>query len=95
MIEGIEALVPLLIPFILGLLLGVIVKKGFELILLVAATVLILSATGYISYGIGDLKAAAMKYLPNIIGKAQSKLALLPYSTPAFLVGLAIGLWRG
>jgi hypothetical protein len=36
-----------------------------------------------------------MKFLPRIIGTGSGIIDVLPYSTVTFLIGLALGLWKG
>lgn len=91
----IEGLMPLAVPFILGLLSGVVIKRGIELIFAALALVVALIATGYISMGFGELKEKALDYLPKLLGEAREEFQILPYSSGAFLVGLAIGFWVG
>lgn len=88
-------LIPLLVPFIIGLLVGVIVKRTVKLLFAIAALIIILIATGVIGMSSKNIYDSVMKYLPEVIEKGQSWLNILPYSAPAFLVGLALGLWKG
>lgn len=96
---GPEALVSLVIPFVLGLLSGVIVKKAIKLIFTVIALVIILIATGYVSIGFEEIKNRLFDLVPRLIeqgpGAAPDWINVLPYTSVSFLVGLAIGLWRG
>ena len=39
-------LIPVAMPFIIGLLAGVVIKKGFKLLIAVVALVIVLVATG-------------------------------------------------
>ena len=88
-------LIPLLVPFIIGLLIGAIIKRTAKLLFAVAALIIVLIATGTVSMSSKDIYNSVMKYLPEAIEKGQSWLNLLPYSAPAFLIGLALGLWKG
>lgn len=90
-----EAFVPLAVPFILGLLSGVVIKKGVKLLFAGIALVIALIATGYVSMGFKDVKEKALEYLPKIVGEARDEFQVLPYSSGAFLVGIAIGFWLG
>ncbi|MCP8323909.1 MAG: hypothetical protein L6N96_07020 [Candidatus Methylarchaceae archaeon HK02M2] len=88
-------IVPIAIPFIIGFLVGIIIKKTIKLALIILALVLILGAVGYIMLpSVQDVMQKAIEYLPKI-WEAGSLLNLLPYSTITFLVGLALGLWKG
>jgi uncharacterized membrane protein (Fun14 family) len=88
-------LVPILIPLVIGLLAGVIIRKTLKLVISVAALIIILVATGYISFTFSDIFDRAMDTLPSIFENGQSALNILPYSSTAFLIGLALGLWKG
>lgn len=88
-------LIPLLVPFIIGLLIGVIIKRTVKLLFAIAALIIVLIATGVIGMSSKDIYDSVMEYLPAVIEKGQSWLNLLPYSAPAFLIGLALGLWKG
>ena len=92
---GYEWLVPLVVPFIVGLLVGVIIKKTVKLLFVIAALVIVLVATGALSLGIGDLWEKAKDALPQIAGQQDVLLNVIPYTSAGFLIGLALGLWRG
>ena len=89
-------LVPLAFPFLIGLFAGIIVKRGIKLVLGIVALVIVLIATGYVSLSFKDVYNRAMDVLPRIFKEARGTAGnVLPISTPAFLIGLAIGLWIG
>lgn len=88
-------LVPLVLPFIVGLLAGLLVKRTISLVVLGIALIAVLSTAGYISLGVRDVYKEAMNYLPRLISTGNDLKDVLPYSSPAFLVGLALGLWKG
>ncbi|MCJ7767808.1 hypothetical protein MUP79_05420 [Candidatus Bathyarchaeota archaeon] len=85
-------LVPVVLPLIIGLLVGAIIKKGLKLLVVVAALIIVLVATGILSLTISGLYAAAMQFLPRLYDLGHGWLNVLPYSSVAFLVGLALGL---
>lgn len=87
--------VPVIVPFIVGLLVGVIVKRTVKLIFAVAALVIILVATGTVSFGFQDIYDKAMEILPHLYTTGREWVNVLPYSSTTFLIGLALGLWRG
>ena len=88
-------LIPLVLPFIIGLLVGVVVKHGLKLLVAVAALAIVLVATGYLNLTFQDALSKALQLLPKLINTGQWVLDLLPYSAATFLVGLALGLWKG
>jgi uncharacterized membrane protein (Fun14 family) len=87
-------LVPIAVPFVIGLLVGAAVKHAMKLIFILIALVAVLVFTGVISLSFSGLWSNAIKFLPQLFG-AESALNLLPYTSIAFLVGLAIGLLKG
>jgi uncharacterized membrane protein (Fun14 family) len=88
-------LIPIFVPFIIGLLVGVVIRAALKLVIFIAALVIVLVATGVLSLTITDLYDKAMEHLPNLIKSEHSWLNVLPYSSVAFLIGLALGLWLG
>lgn len=88
-------IVPVIIPAIIGLLVGVIVKHSIKLMFAIAALVVLLILTGFVSLTVHDVFDQAMKILPMIIGTGSGFIDVLPYSATTFLIGLGVGLWKG
>ena len=88
-------IVPVIIPAIIGLVVGVIVKHSIKLMFSVSALVVLLVLTGFVSLTVQDVFDQAMKFLPRIIGTGSGLIDVLPYSATTFIVGLALGLWKG
>lgn len=86
---------PVLVPFIIGLLVGALIKQTMRLVIVVAALVIVLVATGTVSLTFKDLYQKATEFLPRIAEKGEVLKNVLPYTSVAFLIGLAIGLWKG
>ncbi len=86
-------LVPLALPFLMGLLVGAIIRRAMKLLTALAALVILLIATGSLSFE--SVRESAMRYLPTITSAAKDWVNVIPYSSGAFLVGLALGLWKG
>ncbi len=84
-------LIPIVLPFIIGLLVGAIIKKGLRLLVVIVALVIVLIATGIVSLTFSDLYDAAMVYLPLLYNLGVGWLNILPYSSVSFLIGLALG----
>lgn len=87
--------VPVIVPLLIGLLVGAIIKRTIKLVLAAVGLVILLIATGYLTLTYLDLYDSAMKLLPKVISTGQGALDVLPYSSATFLIGLALGLWRG
>jgi uncharacterized membrane protein (Fun14 family) len=88
-------IVPIIIPAIIGLLVGVIAKHSVKILFPIAALVILLVLTGYVSLTFQDVFDQAMKFLPRIIGTGNGLIDVLPYSSITFIIGLALGLWQG
>jgi len=88
-------LIPLVLPLIIGLLVGIVVKHGLKLLIAIAALVIVLVTTGYLNISFQDTLSKALQLLPKLINTGQWVLDLLPYSAATFLIGLALGLWKG
>ena len=88
-------IVPVIIPALIGLLVGVIVKHSMKLMFSVTALVVLLVLAGYIGITFQEVFDQAMRFLPRIIGTGSGIIDVLPYSTVTFLIGLALGLWKG
>jgi uncharacterized membrane protein (Fun14 family) len=86
-------IIPIVLPFIIGLLVGAVIKKALKLLMLIVALIIILVVTGILSVTFSGLFAAAMQFLPKLYDLGHGWLNVLPYSSVAFLIGLALGLW--
>jgi uncharacterized membrane protein (Fun14 family) len=84
-------LIPIILPFIIGLLVGAIIKKGLKLLVVIVALIIVLIATGILSWTFSGLYASAMQFLPKLYDLGHGYLNVLPYSSVAFLIGLALG----
>ena len=88
-------IVPVVVPFIIGLLVGAAIKRALKLVMIIAALVIVLVATGAISLTFRDIYDKAMDFLPRLVDLGGGLRDVLPYSSVMFLIGLALGLWRG
>ncbi len=88
-------LVPIVMPLIIGLLVGFIIRHTMKLVFAVAALVVLLVFSGVISITYQDIFDQALKLLPRIIGTGSGLIDVLPYSSLTFIIGLALGLWKG
>ena len=88
-------IIPVIVPLIIGLLVGLIVKHTIKIMFAIAALVILLVLTGLVSITYQDIFDQAMKLLPKIIGTGSGLINVLPYSTITFIIGLALGLWKG
>jgi len=85
--------------FIIGILLGVIIKRAIKLALGIVALVALLAVTGYLNLAWSMPSANTIYYVFNaaqpVASQAVGLASLLPISSVAFLAGAAIGLWKG
>jgi uncharacterized membrane protein (Fun14 family) len=88
-------IIPIIIPFLIGVLVGFIVKHAIKLMFAVAALVVLLVVFGAVSITYQNIFDQALTLLPRIIGTGSGFIDMLPYSSLTFIIGLALGLWRG
>ena len=81
--------IPLIAPFLIGLLCGFIVKRTVKLLFAIVALLIILSVTGFLT--IVDIEGF-LYYIPKIIDLGGGILDIIPYTATTFLIGLGIGL---
>ena len=87
--------IPIILPLLIGVLVGFIVKHAIKLMFAVAALVILLVIFGAVSITYQNIFDQALKLLPRIIETGSGFVDVLPYSSLAFIIGLALGLWRG
>jgi uncharacterized membrane protein (Fun14 family) len=84
---------------IIGILLGVIVKRAIRLALAIVSLVVLLAVTGYLNLAWSTPSANTIYYVFNgaqpVASQAVGLASLLPISSATFLIGAAIGLWKG
>lgn len=89
-------IIPLVIPFVIGLLAGVLVKRLAKLIAVLVTLLIVMIAVGSTRLStINEILVKALTYLPLINKEAGPLINIIPYAAPTFLIGLAIGLWKG
>jgi len=85
--------------FIIGILLGVTIKRAIKLALAIVALVGLLAVTGYLNLAWSMPSANTIYYVFNgaqpVASQAIGLTSLLPISSATFLAGAAIGLWKG
>jgi len=85
--------------FIIGILLGVIIKRAIKLALAIVSLVVLLAVTGYFNLAWSTPSANTIYYVFNgaqpVASQAIGLASLLPISSATFLIGAAIGLWKG
>jgi len=96
---GSVAIVPALVVLAIGLLVGIVLKKTLRLGLAIASLVALLVATGYINLQLSDSSKTTIyrvvSEIPTVASQASGVASILPITSAAFLVGLALGIWKG
>ena len=93
-IAGIPTLVVMAIPFIIGLIIGFLLKKTLKIAIVLGIIVVIVSYLGLFGLSLGVLKDVADQYGPAVIHYAVLLMGMLPLGL-GFIVGLAIGFLFG
>ena len=85
--------------FIIGVLLGVIIKRTLKLALAVVALGVLLATTGFLNFALSEPTATTIyrvfREAPQVATQGAELARLLPISSAAFLIGAAIGFWKG
>jgi len=83
----------------IGFLVGVVLKKTVKLGLAIASLVGLLVATGYINLQLNESTKTTIyrvfSQAPTVASQASGLATLLPITSGAFLIGLALGIWKG
>ncbi len=89
----------IILTFFIGLLAGVVVKRIFKLVIGIVALVILLVVAGYVNLQANLLGPEtiyrAAPLLPTVVSTASQVATILPLTSAAFLVGIAIGIWKG
>lgn len=87
-----ETITALIIPFVIGLLIGYILKHTFKILAAIVVLILILIFAGYIEVSIlTGIFSTILNYGERAAEAARTVGAVLPLSSIAFLLGVAIG----
>lgn len=96
---GSGAIVPALVVLAIGFLVGVVLKKTVKLGLAILSLVGLLVATGYINLQLSESSKTTIyrvfSQAPAVASQASAAANILPITSAAFLVGLALGIWKG
>ncbi|AEB94945.1 hypothetical protein [Metallosphaera cuprina] len=91
-----SGIISLIIAFVLGLLIGFLLKNVVKVGIIILAIIIILIAIGALS---PTTVENALIHLGQSASQAESKfstyLNLLPYNSIAFIIGLVLGLIKG
>jgi uncharacterized membrane protein (Fun14 family) len=93
-IAGIPTIIVMAIPFIIGLIIGFLLKKTLKLAIVAGIIVVIVSYLGLFGLSLGVLKDLANQYGPVAIHYAVLLMGMLPLGL-GFILGLIIGFLFG
>jgi uncharacterized membrane protein (Fun14 family) len=89
-IGGLPTIVVMILPFIVGLIVGYLVHKFLKIAIIAAVVIAIVSYLGFFGLSWGSLKDLIDKYGPVAIQYSALLIGILPLSL-GFIVGLIIG----
>ncbi len=96
---GAGTIVATLIVFGIGFLLGIVIKKTLKLGIAILSLVILLAATGYFNLQLSEAAKTTIYRVfsqgPTIASQASGLASILLITSGAFLIGLAIGIWKG
>ena len=93
---SLEQIIQLVGPFVVGLLVGVLAKRIVSVAVVLAALFIALTALGYTSpQQVAQILQQIGYSAKDAVATAMNLRNAIPYSSLAFLIGLAIGLWKG
>jgi len=85
-----------LVPLVLGFLVGVIAKAAIKIGVVIAIIIILLIALGFITPGqVIQPLVGIFKSGPSLASDASRIAGYLPYSSITFIIGLAIGFLKG
>ncbi len=89
-IGGLPPIVIMIIPFILGLVVGFFVKKFLKIAIIAAIILVVVSYFGFFGLSLGALKDLSDKYGPVAVQYGVLLMGILPLGL-GLIVGLIIG----
>lgn len=93
-IGGLPPLAVMAIPFVLGLVVGFLVKRLLKIAMIAGVIIALVSYFGFLNLSIGSLKDLAARYGPLTFQYAALLLGMLPLSI-GLIIGLVIGFLFG
>jgi uncharacterized membrane protein (Fun14 family) len=89
-IGGLPPIVVMIIPFVIGLIVGYLVHKMLKIAIIAAIILVVISYFGFFGLSLGALKNLADTYGPIALQYGTLILGILPLGI-GFIVGLIIG----
>ena len=89
-IAGLPTIVVMILPFIVGLIVGYLVHKFLKIAIVAAVILVIVAYFGFFGLSLGTLKSLSDKYGPIAIQYGTLLIGILPLGL-GFIIGLIIG----
>jgi len=89
-ISGIPTIVIMILPFIIGLIVGYLVHKFLKIAIIAGIILIVVAYLGFFGLSLGALKNLSDKYGPIAIQYGALLIGILPLSI-GFIVGLIVG----
>jgi uncharacterized membrane protein (Fun14 family) len=89
-IGGLPTIVVMILPFVVGLIVGYLVHKFLKIAIVAAVILVIVSYLGFFGLSLGSLKDLSDKYGPIAVQYGALLIGILPLGL-GFIVGLIIG----
>ena len=93
-IAGLPTLVVMILPFVVGLIVGYFIHKFLKIAIIAAIILVIVSYFGFFGLSLGTLKNVAEKYGPVVYQYGILLIGILPLSI-GFVIGVIIGFVLG
>ncbi len=89
-------LIAAIVPLILGFIVGVIIRSALKIGIAIAVILVLLIVLGILSPDqVLQPLLSIVKSGPSLLPYAERVAGYLPYSSLTFIIGLALGLWKG
>lgn len=86
----------ILLPLVIGFLIGMLAKKLLSIALILIAILVLLGAGGFVAPDIfAPVMNIGMNNLPRAISAVRILAGFIPYSSIAFLIGAVLGFLKG
>jgi len=89
-ISGLPTIVVMILPFVIGLILGYLIHKILKIAIIALIVLVIVSYFGFFGLSLDVLKNQATKYGPIVYQYGVLLIGILPLSI-GFIIGLIIG----
>ena len=89
-IGGLPTIIVMILPFVIGLIVGYFVHKFLKIAIIAAIILVVVSYLGFYGLSLGALKDLANKYGPVALHYGVLLIGMLPLGL-GFIVGLIVG----